>query len=173
MTMPFSLPDWVPWWVQLVILVAAILVAGAFVLMPFSVFGVKARLDTLDLRLDELQADLRDLALRLPDPEMRRPAAWRRAEPDDDGYYMRPPTTTVRREDPATSRRDDPTTSRRDDPTTSRRDDPQASRRDDLPLRPPIPPAPMMPERERASSAFRPRTEPRAEPQLRWPSDRD
>ncbi len=152
MTLPFTLPDWVPWWVQLVILVAAILVAGAFVLMPFSVFGVKARLDTLDTRLDELQADLRDLALRLPDPEMRRPAAWRRAEPDDDGYYMRPNAGTG---------------------AALRRDEPPGARRDDLPPRPPIPPAPVVPERERAQSPFRPRAEPRSEPQLRWPSERD
>ena len=148
MSMPFTLPDWVPWWVQLAILVAAILVAGAFVLMPFSVFGLKARLDGLDARLDEIQADLRDLALRLPDPEMRRPAAWRRAEPDDDGYYMRPPAGAPRRDE-------------------------LPARRDDPPPRPPIPPAPVVPERERAPSAVRPRAEPRSEPQLRWPSERD
>ncbi len=99
MTLPFALPDWLPWWVQLVILVAVVLVGGAFVLMPFSVFGVKARLDTLDSRLDELQADLRELSYRLPDPDMRRPAAWRRAEIDDD-YVVRPPAPPAAHDDP-------------------------------------------------------------------------
>ncbi len=147
MTLPFALPDWVPWWVQLVILVAVILVAGAFILMPFSVFGVKARLDTLDARLDELQADIRDLAYRLPDPEMRRPAAWRRPEPEDETYYTRPPYQ----------------------PQSPSHASSQPPRRDEPPLRPPIPPAPVVPERERASAPFRPRSE----PQLRWPSERD
>jgi hypothetical protein len=35
--------------------------------MPFSVFGVKGRLDAIEAQLDELRAELRGLALRLPD----------------------------------------------------------------------------------------------------------
>ena len=121
MTLPFDMPAWVPWWVQLLILVAAILIAGAYLLMPFSVFGLKARLEALDQRLDDLQSDLRELTNRLPDPEMRRPAAWRRAEPDEDGYVARPP---------------------RPQPP-DRRDERELS------PRPPIPPAPIVPERDR------------------------
>ncbi len=68
MTIPSILPDWVPWWVQLVILVAAILLGIAFALMPFSVIGVKSRLDALEARLDEIQGEIRSLALRLPEP---------------------------------------------------------------------------------------------------------
>ena len=83
--MPAYLPEWVPSWVQLVLLVLVVLVAGAYALMPFSVFGIKARLDALDDRLDALQSDLRALTNRLPDPEMRNPAAWRRGAPEEDG----------------------------------------------------------------------------------------
>ena len=61
--------------------------------MPFSVFGVKARLEAIDERLDELQSDLRALTHRLPDPDMRDPAAWRRAAAarDDEDFAGAPP----------------------------------------------------------------------------------
>ena len=36
--------------------------------MPFSVFGVKGRLDGVEARLDEIQAEIRALSLRLPEP---------------------------------------------------------------------------------------------------------
>jgi hypothetical protein len=69
------------------------LVALAYLLMPFSVFGVKGRLDAIEARLDEIQTELRTLALRTPDPGRgRRPpveddwaeplAVPRRAEPE-------------------------------------------------------------------------------------------
>ena len=68
MTSPLPLPDWVPWWVHLAILVAGGLFALAFLLMPFAVFGVKGRLDGVEARLDEIQAEIRSLSLRLPEP---------------------------------------------------------------------------------------------------------
>ena len=68
MTLPFSLPDWVPWWLPFVVLVPGVLYLLAFVLMPFSVFGVKGRLDGVEARLDEIQAEIRALSLRLPEP---------------------------------------------------------------------------------------------------------
>lgn len=67
MTLPFPMPDWLPWWVPLVLLVPALLYALAFLFMPFSVIGVKSRLDVLEARLDEIQNEIRHLALRLPD----------------------------------------------------------------------------------------------------------
>ena len=97
MSVPGFLPDWVPWWVQLVLLVGVVLVVGAFGAMPFSVFGLKARLEAIDERLDEMQSDLRALANRLPDPEMRNPAAWRRGATDDEDF----PAPATRREPPA------------------------------------------------------------------------
>jgi hypothetical protein len=66
MTMPFTLPDWVPWWVPLLLLLPALLYALAFLFMPFSVIGVKSRLEVIEARLDELQNEIRHLALRLP-----------------------------------------------------------------------------------------------------------
>jgi hypothetical protein len=70
MTSPLPLPDWVPWWVHLVIIIAALLFALLFLLMPFSVFGVKARLEGIEARLDEIQGEIRSLSLRLPEPGM-------------------------------------------------------------------------------------------------------
>ena len=67
MTSPLPLPDWVPWWVHLVVLLAVLLFGLLFLLMPFSVFGVKARLEGIEIRLDEIQGEIRNLALRLPD----------------------------------------------------------------------------------------------------------
>jgi hypothetical protein len=66
MNMPIALPDWVPWWVPLVLLVPALLYALAFLFMPFSVLGVKTRLEVIEARLDEIQQEIRHVALRLP-----------------------------------------------------------------------------------------------------------
>jgi hypothetical protein len=66
MNMPFALPDWVPWWVPLVLLVPALLYGLAFLFMPFSVLGVKTRLEVIEARLDEIQQEIRHVALRLP-----------------------------------------------------------------------------------------------------------
>lgn len=67
MTLPFALPDWLPWWVPLVLLIPALLYLLAFLFMPFSVIGVKGRLDALEARLDEIHHELRLLTLRLPE----------------------------------------------------------------------------------------------------------
>lgn len=67
MTSPLPLPDWVPWWVHLVILLALLFLALMLLLMPFSVFGTKSRLEAIEIRLDEIQAEIRGLALRLPE----------------------------------------------------------------------------------------------------------
>jgi hypothetical protein len=57
-----------PWWLQLLVVVVAILLGLAFLFMPFSVFGVKSRLEAVEARLDEIQGEIRSLALRLPEP---------------------------------------------------------------------------------------------------------
>jgi len=67
MTLPFTLPDWMPWWLPILLLVPALLYALAFLFMPFSVIGVKSRLEVIEARLDELQGEIRHLALRLPE----------------------------------------------------------------------------------------------------------
>lgn len=92
-----GLPDWA----GLVVLVLVGLVGLAYLLMPFSVFGVKSRLDAIEAQLDEIQTEIRTLALRLPEPQRgRRPpveddwaepiAAPRRVEPEP-GLRAAPP----------------------------------------------------------------------------------
>lgn len=67
MTQFIQLPEWMPWWALLAVLVPVALYALLFMAMPFSVFGVKPRLEAIETRLDEIQSDIRSLALRLPE----------------------------------------------------------------------------------------------------------
>ena len=67
MAVPALLPDWAPPWVQLAVLVVLLLVALLFLAVPFSVIGLKGRLDSLDARLDELHGEIRNVSLRLPE----------------------------------------------------------------------------------------------------------
>ena len=103
--MPFALPPWLPWWVPILILVPAILYALLFLLMPFSVIGVKGRLDILDARMDELQGEIRTLSLRLGEPPRHAYSA------DEDAYdtsplpAARPAAATPADEPPACSTR--------------------------------------------------------------------
>lgn len=64
MNMPFTLPDWLPAWAFLLLAIPALLFALAFLLMPFSVFGVKARLEAVEAQLDAVAEELRNLNLR-------------------------------------------------------------------------------------------------------------
>jgi hypothetical protein len=63
-----------PEWTGVAALLALLLVALAYLLMPFSVFGVKGRLDALEAQLDEIRDEIRGLSIRLSDGP-RRPAA--------------------------------------------------------------------------------------------------
>jgi hypothetical protein len=63
-----------PEWTGLLALLLLLLVGLAYLLMPFSVFGVKGRLDSLEAQLDDIQNEIRSLALRLPDGPRRAPA---------------------------------------------------------------------------------------------------
>jgi hypothetical protein len=54
-----------PEWTGLVALLLLLLVGLAYLLMPFSVFGLKGRLDSIEAQLDELQAEIRSLSLQL------------------------------------------------------------------------------------------------------------
>ena len=67
---PAGLPDWT----GLVVLGVLLLLGLCIALMPFSVFGVKARLDAIEGQLDELRAEIRGLAVRLA--EGRAPRDW-------------------------------------------------------------------------------------------------
>jgi hypothetical protein len=71
MTLPFPLPDWLPWWAVLIIVVLALLYLLLFLVMPFSVFGLKGRLDAIEARLEQMQYDMRAAAdRRPPSPDM-------------------------------------------------------------------------------------------------------
>lgn len=67
MAVPALLPDWLPPWVQLAALVVLLLAALLFLAVPFSVIGLKGRLDGVEARLDEIQGEIRSLSLRLPE----------------------------------------------------------------------------------------------------------
>ncbi|MBE9607369.1 hypothetical protein IAI18_21075 [Acetobacteraceae bacterium H6797] len=60
-----------PSWTGLVALLLLGLVIIAFLLMPFSVFGVKSRLEAIEAQLDDIQAEIRGLALRMTDAPRR------------------------------------------------------------------------------------------------------
>ena len=122
MTFPFTLPDWVPPWVGFLALVVAAFLALAFAFMPFSVFGVKGRLDVIEARLDEIQQEIRSLALRLPEPSRfeyapedrrrwaepeRRPPIPPRAVSSDPDYDP-PPPPPGRRVPPGRGSRSEP-----------------------------------------------------------------
>ncbi len=94
MELPFAFPDWVPWWVQTLLVVAGVLFALAFLLMPFATFGVKSRLDSLELHLEELGVELRSLSLRLPDRGVSRDLAtdWTDPVPEPMPAYDAPPS---------------------------------------------------------------------------------
>jgi hypothetical protein len=62
--MPFALPDWMPAWMFLLLAVPVLLYVLAFLLMPFSVFGVKARLEALEAQIESLQDELRVMTMR-------------------------------------------------------------------------------------------------------------
>jgi hypothetical protein len=91
MTVPF-LPDWLPWWVPILVAIPAGLWVLTMLIMPFSVIGVKSRLEGIEARLDELDGDLRALVLRLPEsPAERmsyRPEHYTAPAPDD--FYAPP-----------------------------------------------------------------------------------
>ncbi len=100
MTLPFAmgtvpLPDWLPWWVPALLLIPCLLYALLVLLMPFSVFGLKGRLEGIEARLDEIQGEIRILSLRLP-------ASIGEDLPSGDRVPSRPPIPPVTRyPDPA------------------------------------------------------------------------
>ncbi|GBR04073.1 hypothetical protein [Acetobacter oeni] len=74
------LPEWLPLWAQLLLIVATALFGVCFLLMPFAVFGLKGRLSEIELQLADVRADLRVITARLasasPEPaEQREPFA--------------------------------------------------------------------------------------------------
>lgn len=69
-----------PAWTGGVALAAIALLALCFLLMPFSIFGLRSRLEGLEAQLDEMQAELRAIAARLAAAPMASPVARGAAE---------------------------------------------------------------------------------------------
>ncbi len=92
----FSLPDWLPWWMSMAVVVPTLLYLLVFLLMPFSVFGLKGRLEAIEARLDEIQGEIRSLVLRMPE-QRGRGLDWTDLQPPipparaDDDRPARPP----------------------------------------------------------------------------------
>lgn len=162
MPLTLPLPDWVPWWGQLVILVIAILFAIAFLMMPFAVFGLKGRLDFLEAQLDDIHAELRMLGMRLPDADRAvarssAPVVQELAPPPGPAASRPPrPSSQSRPPDPAS-----PGRGSRELDDWSR--EPSVPDEEDMPRRP-------LRARPPVRDADRGRPEPsRSEPTLRWP----
>lgn len=83
-----GLPDWT----GLVVLLVLGLALLAFLAMPFSVFGVKARLDQIEAQLDEIQTELRAFVLR------HEAMPRRRMQTDED--WVEPPAAPLRAAEP-------------------------------------------------------------------------
>jgi hypothetical protein len=62
--MPFSLPDWMPAWMFLILAVPVLLYVLAFLVMPFSVFGVRSRIESLEAQIEALHDEVRMLSMR-------------------------------------------------------------------------------------------------------------
>jgi hypothetical protein len=60
-----------PGWTGPLLTLLLALVGIAFLLMPFSVFGMKGRLEAIEAQLDEIQAELRSLTLRVAEAPRR------------------------------------------------------------------------------------------------------
>ncbi|OYV40585.1 MAG: hypothetical protein B7Z81_01920 [Acidocella sp. 20-61-6] len=63
-SLPFALPDWMPGWVFLILALIGLLWLLAFLLMPFSVIGVKSRIEALEAEVASLREDLRLMGMR-------------------------------------------------------------------------------------------------------------
>jgi len=181
MLQTLNLPDWLPWWVPLALLVPALLWALSFLFMPFSVFGVKSRLEVIEARLEEIQNELRHIALRIPTgggpgPDYDDVFPPRMQEPLADRVLSRPPIPPARHELYNTRNLERPGERAAERPAErpvnaqgNPQADPQGDPRGDPPGEPALedrpPPSPNARPARRTEAAVRPV---RAEPRLDW-----
>lgn len=96
MSIPFALPDWLPWWAVTLAMAPVLIYALMVFIVPFNTFGVKDRLDVLEARLDEIQNDIRQLSIhprevRAPDPDERYAPPARPASARGEAYEAEEP----------------------------------------------------------------------------------
>jgi len=89
-----QLPSDLPWWAILAIVVPGAIYALLLLAMPFSVFGLKSRLDQIEGQLEDIQQELRSLAVRLPPqvPSAVSAQGFRRVAQDGDPPRYRAPS---------------------------------------------------------------------------------
>ena len=58
-------PEWMPLWLQVFLVVTAVVYGLFFLMIPFAVFGLKGRLAEIELQQHEIQADLRSVSMHL------------------------------------------------------------------------------------------------------------
>ena len=66
-----ALPDWLPAWVPVALLIPAVLWLLLLLATPFAVLGSRSRLEAIEAQLDDLHAELRLIALHLGPPSER------------------------------------------------------------------------------------------------------
>jgi hypothetical protein len=86
-----SLPDWAPGWLGPVLMILGALFALAFLLMPFTVFSLKSRLDQIEMKLDELHAEFQSMTVAEPRTVRAPPPAWPEPAAESDRYPVHPP----------------------------------------------------------------------------------
>lgn len=87
-----SLPDWMPWWAVIGVLVPVAFYLALFLLMPFSTFGLRAKLRDMEGQIEALHEEIRALTLRLPERGFTPP---RGMAPEE---YAAPPIPPAARE---------------------------------------------------------------------------
>ena len=149
---PFALPDWMPGWMFLLLAVPVLLYVLAFLLMPFSVFGVKARIEALEAQIDSLHDELRMMSMRSAGVLPRGKAA-------PDSYDDVPDFAHLKKTQRAYV---EPVVT----PAAPRAPVPGPAVRPAATVPPPAVPAPVAPVRERLTPTPLPRNGKRAEPRL-------
>ncbi len=102
----FQLPAAVPWWLLLIAIIPVALYALLFLAVPFSVFGLKGRIDALEARLEDMHADIRSVALlhaastRDEGPALAPPPIPPARSGADQGPVRRGPPTPASRSEP-------------------------------------------------------------------------
>ncbi|POF62954.1 hypothetical protein CFR73_01850 [Novacetimonas maltaceti] len=172
MTLP--LPEWLPQWAQALVLIAGLLFVALWMVVPFAVIGVKGRLDALAVQIDDLQAELRVMAMSSTSAPAREEAEITSGEPlsevlraqDRDEAAMPGEGQGAR---PRTARLPDPEDPECDIPAYERRAVPPVTgdasppgRPDDVPPPPPMTPPQQAARPPASAEAGRVRMPPRA-----------